>query len=74
MSSVTHRFENYMRNGMGGWARSRPVVIRALLFLPCLLEYLIVYAFCAAVIAVLVFLMALVAVLRLDDLRQSGLR
>jgi hypothetical protein len=65
MSSVTHRFENYMRNGMGGWARSQPVAIRALLFLPCLLEYLIVYAFCAVAIA---------AVVLLDAERQPGLR
>ena len=55
MSSVTHRFENYMRNGMGGWARSQPVAVRVLLFLPCLLEYLIVYAVCTAAIAMVVF-------------------
>ena len=74
MSSVTHRFENYMRNGMGGWARSQPVFVRALLFLPCLLEYLIVYAFCAAAITAVVFLMMLVAIFGLDEERQPGLR
>lgn len=74
MSSVTHRFENYMRNGMGGWARSQPVAVRVLLFLPCLLEYMLVYAFCAAAIAVVVVLMALVAVFGLDAERQPGLR
>lgn len=74
MSSVTHRFENYMRNGIGGWARSQPVAIRALLFLPCLLEYLIVYAFCAVAIAAVIFLMALVAIFGLDAERQTGLR
>ena len=74
MSSVTRRFENYMRNGMGGWARSQPAFIRALLFLPCLLEYVIVYAFCAAAIAAVVFLMALVAIFGLDAERQPGLR
>jgi hypothetical protein len=74
MPSVTRRFENYMRNGMGGWARSQPVIIRALLFLPCLLEFLIVYALCAVAIAVVVFLMALVAIFGLDAERQPGLR
>ncbi|WP_428427498.1 hypothetical protein [Pararhizobium sp.] len=74
MSSVTRRFENYMRNGMGGWARSQPVFIRVLLFLPCFLEYLIVYVFCAAAIAVVIFLMALVAIFGLDAGRQPGLR
>ena len=74
MSSVTHRFENYMRNGIGGWARSQPAFVRALLFVPCLLEYLIVYAVCTAAIAVVVFLMALVAIFGLDKERQPGLR
>ncbi|URK89025.1 hypothetical protein LP421_15820 [Rhizobium sp. RCAM05350] len=74
MSSVTHRFENYMKNGMGGWAQSQPVAVRALLFLPCLLEYLIVYVFCAVAIAAVVFLMALVAIFGLDAERQPGLR
>lgn len=74
MSGITQRFENYMRNGMGGWARSQPVLIRALLFLPCLVEYLSVYALTAIAIVAVVLLMALVAIFRLDAERQPGLR
>ncbi len=74
MSSATRRFENYMRNGMGGWARSQPLFIRVLLFLPCLLEYLIVCVFCAAAILAVVFLMSLVVIFGLDEKRQPGLR
>jgi uncharacterized MAPEG superfamily protein len=74
MPGITYRFENYMRYGMGGWARSQPAAVRALLFLPCLLEYLFVYAFYAGAIIVLVFLMALVAIFGLDAERQPGLR
>ena len=74
MSGITRRFENYMRNGMGGWARSQPVLIRALLFLPCLVEYLLLYALTALAIVAVVLLMALVAIFRLDAERQPGLR
>lgn len=74
MPSVMHRFDNYMRNGMGGWARSQPAIVRVLLFLPCLIEYLIVFAVCVFAIAAVVFLMALVMVFGLDAERQPGMR
>jgi len=74
MPNIMHRFENYMRNGMGGWARSQPVFVRVLLFLPCLAEFLIVCVVCVIAIAVVVFLMGLVTVFGLDAERQPSLR
>lgn len=74
MTSISHRFENYMRHGMLGWARSKPAFVRALLFIPCFLEYLAAIAVCTVAIAVVVFLMALVAIFGLDADRQPGLR
>jgi hypothetical protein len=74
MTSISHRFENYTRNGMGGWARSKPAFVRALLFIPCLLEYLVACLVCAVAIAAVVFLMVLVAIFGLDAERQPGLR
>jgi hypothetical protein len=74
MPSITRRFENYMRNGMRGWARSQPVFIRALLFLPCFLEFLLAYIVCAAAIAIVLFLMAIVSVFGLDAERQLSMR
>lgn len=73
MTSISHRFENYMRNGMRGWARSKPAFVRALLFIPCLLEYLAACAVCTIAIFAVVFLMGLVAVFGLDAERQPGL-
>ena len=74
MPNVMHRFENYMRNGMSGWARSQPAFVRPLLFLPCLVEFLIVCVVCVIAIAVVVFLMGLVTVFGLDAERQPCLR
>ncbi|MCV9962766.1 hypothetical protein OIU34_12730 [Pararhizobium sp. BT-229] len=74
MPSVTRRFENSMRNGMSGWARSQPIVVRALLFLPCLLEYLLFCVVCLFAMGALVFLMGLAWIFRLDPERPASLR
>lgn len=74
MPGITHRFENSMRNGMHNWAPSQPAFIRALLFLPCLIEYLIVCAVSAIAIIAVVFLMTFLAIFRLDPDNRPSLR
>lgn len=66
MAYIARRFENFRQNGMHGWARAQPAYIRVLLFIPCLVEYLVFSLLYLAGFVAFVLLMALVAIFRLD--------
>lgn len=66
MAHVTHRYENFRRNGMRGWARSQPRLLRPLWLIVGLIEYMAFSLLCLAGLAVVIVLMALVALSGLD--------
>ena len=66
MAHVTHRYENFRRNGMRGWARSQPRLLLPLWLTVRLIEYLAFSLLCLVGIVAVVVLMALVALLRLE--------
>lgn len=66
LAYLKHRYENFRRNGMSGWARSQPRLLRPLWLIPCLVEYLAFSLLCLAGLVAVVVLMALVALLRLE--------
>jgi hypothetical protein len=66
MTYIARRFENFRQNGMHGWARAQPAYSRVLLFMPCLVEYLVFGLVYLAGFVAFVILMGLVAIFRLD--------
>ena len=66
MAYLKHSYENFCRNGMRGWVRSQPRLLRPLWLIVRLIEYLAFSLLCLAGLAAVVVLMALVALLRLE--------
>lgn len=66
MTYIARRFENFRQKGMRGWARAQPAYIRVLLFMPCLVEYLVFSLLYLAGFVAFVILMVLMAIFRLD--------